>query len=112
MTPSGHPSPAHNTESQEMSMSPTHHGIIVGVDGSPAARVAVDWAAREASLRHLPLTLVHVVPWAKLGMWHDMPVPIDLEAQLEKQGREILCKARRTAEEAINGPGTITVETE
>ena len=45
-------------------MSPTHHGIIVGVDGSPAARVAVDWAAQEASLRHRPLTLLHVVPWA------------------------------------------------
>jgi nucleotide-binding universal stress UspA family protein len=112
MTPSGHTLPADDTRSEEMSMSPTHHGIIVGVDGSPAARVAVDWAAREASLRHLPLTLVHIVPWATLGMWHDMPVPVDLEAQLEKQGREILCEARRTAEEAIDRPGTITVDTE
>jgi nucleotide-binding universal stress UspA family protein len=95
-----------------MSMPPTHHGIIVGVDGSPAARVAVDWAAREASLRHLPLTLVHVVPWATLGPWHDMPVPVDLEEQFDKQGREILLEARRTAEEAIKEPDTITVDTE
>ena len=93
-------------------MSPTHHGIIVGVDGSPAARVAVDWAAQEASLWHRPLTLLHVVPWATLGMWHDMPVPVDLAAQFEKQGREILREARLTAERAIKEPGTITVDTE
>jgi nucleotide-binding universal stress UspA family protein len=112
MTPSGHTVPVHNTESQEMSMSTTHHGIIVGVDGSPAARVAVDWAAREASLRHLPLTLVHVIPWATMGMWPHMPVPGDLEAQFEKQGREVLREARRTAEEAIKEPGAITIDTE
>ena len=89
-------------------MSPTHHGIIVGVDGSPAARVAVDWAAQEAALRHRPLTLLHVVPWATLGMWHDMPVPVDLEAQFETQGLEILREARLTAEGAIKESGTIT----
>ena len=84
MTPTGHTLPVHDTRSEEMS--PTHHGIIVGVDGSPAARVAVDWAAQEASLRHGPLTLLHVVPWATLGRWHDMPLPVDLEAQFEKTG--------------------------
>jgi len=110
MTPTGHTVPVHDTRSEEMPA--THHGIIVGVDGSPAARVAVDWAAREAALRHRPLTLVHVVPWATLGPWHDMPVPVDLEAQFETQGREILREARLTAEEAIKEAGTITVDTE
>jgi nucleotide-binding universal stress UspA family protein len=110
MTPSGHTLPVNDTRSEEMP--PTHHGIIVGVDGSPAARVAVDWAAREASLRRLPLKLVHVIPWATLGMWPDMPTPLDIEAQFEKQGREVLREARRTAEEAIKEPGTIDVDTE
>ena len=50
-----------------MSTPTTHHGIIVGVDGSPPSKVAVDWAAREASLRHLPLTLLHVIPSATLA---------------------------------------------
>ena len=36
-----------------------HHRIVVAVDGSPAARVAADWAARDAALRRVPLTVVH-----------------------------------------------------
>lgn len=36
-------------------------GIIVGIDDSPAAQVAVRWAARDAELRKIPLTLVHAV---------------------------------------------------
>lgn len=41
--------------------------ITVGVDGSPAARVAVDWAAREALLRGAHLRLVHVRPVVHWG---------------------------------------------
>ncbi len=36
------------------------HGVVVAVDGSPSARVAVDWAARESALRGSPLSIVHV----------------------------------------------------
>ena len=43
-----------------MSTPTTHSGIIVGVDGSPPSKVAVDWAAREASMRELPLTIIYV----------------------------------------------------
>jgi nucleotide-binding universal stress UspA family protein len=39
--------------------------IVVGIDGSESARLAVRWAAREAELRHLSLELV--------SAW-DMPV--------------------------------------
>ncbi|MGW2702767.1 universal stress protein [Streptomyces sp. NPDC001340] len=34
--------------------------ITVGLDGSPESRAAAEWAAREASLRSLPLKLLHV----------------------------------------------------
>ena len=35
--------------------------IIVGVDGSPSADLALDWAADEARLRRTALKLVYVV---------------------------------------------------
>ncbi|MGW5255360.1 universal stress protein [Streptomyces sp. NPDC004012] len=34
--------------------------VIAGLDGSSESRAAAEWAAREAGLRGLPLTLVHV----------------------------------------------------
>jgi len=34
--------------------------VVAGLDGSPESRAAVEWAAREAKLRDLPLKIVHV----------------------------------------------------
>lgn len=45
---------------------PTHLGIVVGVDSSSTSRNAARWAAREAIMRNVPLTIVHVIfaqPW-------------------------------------------------
>ena len=44
-----------------MSSPSTHSGVMVGVDGSPAAKYAVNWAAREAVRRKVGLTLIHAV---------------------------------------------------
>jgi nucleotide-binding universal stress UspA family protein len=44
-----------------MSSRNAHLGILVGVDDSPAAKVAVDWAARDAERRNLSSMLVHAV---------------------------------------------------
>ncbi|MEU8247360.1 universal stress protein [Nonomuraea sp. NPDC048916] len=39
--------------------------IVVGVDGSRAGLEAAGWAAREAALREVPLTVAHAIPaWA------------------------------------------------
>lgn len=35
-------------------------GIVVGVDGSPFSKAAVWWAARDAAMRDVALTVVHV----------------------------------------------------
>ena len=37
-------------------------GIIVGVDGSGHSRLALEWAMKEAALRHAPLTVLTVHP--------------------------------------------------
>jgi nucleotide-binding universal stress UspA family protein len=34
------------------------YGIVVGVDGSAPSNAAVRWAAHDAALRNIPLTLV------------------------------------------------------
>ena len=44
-------------------------GIVVGVDGSEPSREALEWAADEARLRGVPLTVVHAwsSPWEAWG---------------------------------------------
>lgn len=44
-----------------MIKSASEFGILVGIDGSPESDAAIRWAAHEAELRHLPVTLMHVV---------------------------------------------------
>jgi nucleotide-binding universal stress UspA family protein len=73
-----------------------HSGVIVGVDGSPGSKFAVQWAARDAELRNVPLTLVHVVP-ATAGTWLESSlVPTWMGAQRER-GRQVLDEALKIA---------------
>ena len=39
----------------------THRGILVGVDRSTSSMAAVNWAARDAAMRNVALTLMHVI---------------------------------------------------
>lgn len=80
----------------------THHGIIVGVDGSPASELAVDWAARDAHLRGIPLTLVHVLPTIDAAMWLDVPVTEEWLQARDRRSDEILTDATRIANRATN----------
>ncbi|MGE2834900.1 universal stress protein [Mycobacterium sp. SMC-4] len=75
-------------------------GIAVGVDGSPEARVAVDWAAREAARRGVPLTLVHVLPGAVMQAWIQAPLPADYYEDLRRAGQEYLSAAAQDARAA------------
>ena len=73
-------------------------GIVVGVDGSPSASGAIRWAVRDAALRNVPVTLVHMVTPAGPGA-----VPrADTQARLtysawEDPAHRIIAEARKIA---------------
>src|SRR6185369_16573899 len=77
-----------------------HNGIIVGADG----------AAREASLRELPLTIIYVSPSPMVA--GDIPMPVNLTERLEKHGQSVLREARSTAGDAVEGSHPIPIDTE
>jgi nucleotide-binding universal stress UspA family protein len=68
-------------------------GITVGVDGSPGAHRALEWAMKEAATRHSPLTVVTVHP-VMASAWTGGPIILGMDAP-EVQ------KARQAAEEAV-----------
>ena len=93
-----------------MSNPTTHNGILVGVDGSAPSKVAVDWAAREASMRELPLTIIYISPSPMVAA--DIPMPVSLTERVEKHGQAVLREARSTAEDAAEGSNPIRIDTE
>ena len=95
-----------------MSTSPTHHGILVGVDGSPPSKVAVDWAAREAAMRGVPLSIIHVIQSPAVRMWPEVPMPRDVLARMERDSEEMLSDASRIAKAATAETRQIHIETE
>ncbi len=85
-------------------------GVLVGLDGSPQAQCAVRWAARDAGLRNVPLTLVHVVNSAVTG-WAPIPEPAALRRRQEKRARECIDSGVRIAEESAGERGPIRIDT-
>lgn len=86
-------------------MSPRQNrGIVVGVDGSPSSTVAVEWAARDAEMRNVPLTLVHVVVPIVVAAegWTDISVPSDYIQFQEEQARQIIEHAHKIAVETVS----------
>jgi hypothetical protein len=76
-----------------MGSAKTDLGIIVGVDESPGANT-VRWAAQEAALRKIPLTLVRVGLMPASGrserVWTTAPTPDELRKQHADEAQQIL----------------------
>ena len=82
----------------------THHGVVVGADGSPSSQVAVRWAAREAAMRHVPLTVVHVAPSSSVAastpVWPGGRVPEEFLEIQENEARRVIADAIKVAEDS------------
>jgi len=83
--------------------------IFVGVDGSSASKVAVRWAARDAWMRNVALTVVHVLP-APAETWPRIPPPVGLAQWQERQGNRIIADAIKIAQQSIDGRSHINSE--
>ena len=76
------------------------YGIIVGIDGSPESDAAVHWAAHDAAIRGLPLTVVHVESPAA-ATWSQAPVLEESPEEQQAEGRSLLAHASAIARDAI-----------
>jgi nucleotide-binding universal stress UspA family protein len=84
-----------------MSETPTKYGILTGVDGSVQSDAAVSWAAREASMRLEPVTLMHIVQPVVVS-W---PIPGEQAAVAERQdenARRVIKQARKELSAALD----------
>src|ERR1700739_491875 len=84
-----------HSEGCEMSETAKKFGGLVCVDGSAASHAAVAWGAREASMRGLPITLIHAIPpvivgWPVGQLYAEMP-----EWQIDN-ARHAIDQARKT----------------
>ncbi|GJJ18069.1 universal stress protein [Mycolicibacterium mageritense] len=99
-----------------MSERTTHHKIVVGTDGSSSALVAVQWAAREAAMRHVSLTVVHVASSlpvaASVLTWPAGHIPQEVLEIQDSEARAILAEAIRTAEDTMGGAVGIEIGSE
>lgn len=86
-------------------------GIVVAVDGSPASHAAVVWAARDAAMHSIPLTLFHAVV-TPAATYPPVPYPESLLVKLEDEGRREIAHALKLAEEAMPADHKVTIKTE
>ena len=80
-------------------------GIVVGVDESSGANT-VRWAAHEAALRKIPLTLVRVGLMPASGpsarVWTTAPTLNELREQHADEAQQILSKAIKIVEDSAD----------
>jgi nucleotide-binding universal stress UspA family protein len=81
-------------------------GIIVGVDGSGHSHRALDWAAREAAVRQVPLTVltVHQIP---RGWYSAVPYPQSIADHARQLAEE---QTDKVLSELDTRPPSVTVQ--
>ncbi len=94
-----------------MSVTGKHLGVVVAADGSPASDAAICWAARDAAMRSIPLTIVHAVV-TPMATSPPVPYPDSLLMGLEDEGRKIVAHAVKIAHESIPVDAKVTLTSE
>jgi nucleotide-binding universal stress UspA family protein len=85
-------------------------GIIVGIDGSDHSRRALEWAVKEAAIRHAPLTVLVVQP--AIAGYSGSATAYPGDAAQAEQGRKT---AQEETDQVVAGlggsaPETVTVQ--
>src|SRR4051794_17124220 len=83
--------------------------IVVGIDGSPASLLALDWATREAAARHRPLRIVHAFQWPLTNELMGPPAAGPPDAGLQHAAERVLSAA---ADQARAAAPTLKVSTD
>ncbi|OBB89909.1 universal stress protein [Mycobacterium sp. 852002-30065_SCH5024008] len=86
-------------------------GVVVAVDGSKASNAAAIWAAHEAAMRKIPLTVVHAVT-TPTATWPPVPYPESLAVRLEDEGKKAVMHAIKLAEEALPADRKVAIHRE
>jgi nucleotide-binding universal stress UspA family protein len=85
-------------------------GITVGIDGSAHSTCALEWAIKEAAVRHAPFTVltVHTVP---MSGWTGNPItlPQDAEDQEKAQQAAEEMTLKATSQLGAAQPSSVTV---
>lgn len=84
-------------------------GLVVGVDGSSASNAAVAWAARDAAMRNVPLTLVHMLS-TYVPTFPQIPLPGGVAVWQEEDARLVLEEAAKLARESAGGSVVVGTE--
>ncbi len=94
-----------------MSTTVTRYGVVVGVDGSAASNAAVFWAAHEAAMRNVPLTLVHMLN-PIVPTYPQLPTPSGVAVWQKDDGHDVLEHAVKIAQDALSTDRTIPITSE
>ncbi len=73
--------------------------------------MALQWAARDAEMRHVPLTLVHAVS-PEVSSWLKTPVPAGVMRWQQDHGRRLVDAALKVVEEGAQHGGPAGVHSE
>ncbi|WP_297595574.1 universal stress protein [Mycobacterium sp.] len=92
-----------------MSASVKQLGIVVAVDGSPASTAAARWAAGEAAMRNIPLTVMHAVT-TPTTTFPPVPYPESLVTNLEDEGKKAILHAIKVAEDAMSADRKVSID--